>query len=215
MEKIKTKTLASIEEKLSLLDKDSLRYQILEIAKGFKTSWVELGRALYTVYKDNFYKEWGFSAFEVYTAKELGIRKQTALKLLRSYYFLEKEEPEYLAPHYQKEAQPLNLASFEAVDLLRKAKKKISEEEYQKIKERIFKEGKEAVEVRRELTSLIKEREELLPEEAYRKKRLALLKRFLGTLKGIREEAELLKILPNPLLKQIQEVIKKVEEQIS
>ena len=83
-----TKSLQNIEEKMKGLDENSLRYHILESAKSFKTSWVELGRSLYSVWKDKLYKEWGYSTMDAYTGKEIGIRKQTAMKLLKSYYFL-------------------------------------------------------------------------------------------------------------------------------
>ena len=85
---MKTKSIDRLEEKMKGLDSESLRYHILESAKNFKSSWVNLGQGLYSVWKDKLYKEWGYSTFESFSAKELGIRKQTALKLLRSYYFL-------------------------------------------------------------------------------------------------------------------------------
>ncbi|MDD5595453.1 MAG: hypothetical protein PHY94_04300, partial [Candidatus Omnitrophica bacterium] len=98
----KSKSLENIEEKMGQLDENSFRYHVLENAKGFKSSWIELGRSLYTVLKDKLYKEWGYGSFDIYTVKEIGIRKQTAMKLLRSYYFLEKEEPAYLKSDYMQ-----------------------------------------------------------------------------------------------------------------
>ena len=124
MDGTKTKSLKNIEEKMEGLDSGSLRYHILESAKNFKCSWIELGRSLYSVYKDKMYKEWGYVNFDVYVSREIGIRKQTALKLLKSYYFLEKEEPQYLKADFTQAQEPAQIPSYEAVDVLRQAKNK-------------------------------------------------------------------------------------------
>ena len=202
----KPKSIQNIEDKMISLDAGSLRYHVLESAKNFKTSWIELGRSLYSVWKDKLYKEWGFTTFDAYSAKEIGIKKPTAMKLLRSYYFLEKEEPSYLN----------KLPSCEAVDLLRKAKDKktLDAQDYSKLKKEIFEEGKDVQAVKRDLTSLIRQREELEPEEAYKKRRTATLRRFVASLKALKQEAEISKLLPAQLIREAQELIRKIEEQI-
>lgn len=217
MEEHKTKSLRAIEDKMASLNVSSLRYHVLESAKNFKSSWIELGRSLYSVYKDRLYKEWGFTTFDAYTAKEIGVKKPTAMKLLRSYYFLEKEEPAYLEKDYTKSLDTAKLPSYEAVDLLRKAKDKktLDQEDYSKLKKEIFEDGKDTQQVKRDLTALIRQREELEPEEAYRKKRVAILRRFLGSLKALKQEAEVLKLLPVQLIKEAEELIKKIEAQIN
>ena len=136
MEEHKPKSLKNIEDKMAALEEGSLRYHVLESAKNFKSSWIELGRSLYSVYKDKLYKEWGYSTFDAYTLKEIGIKKPTAMKLLRSYYFLEKEEPAYLKKDYTETADTAKLPSYEAIDLLRKAKdkKSLGEDDYTKLK---------------------------------------------------------------------------------
>ncbi|MCX5707128.1 MAG: hypothetical protein NTW13_05710 [Candidatus Omnitrophica bacterium] len=213
----KTKSIRSIEEKMQGLDSSSLRYHILESAKNFKTSWIELGRSLYSVFKDKLYKEWGYATFDAYSIKEIGIRKQTAMKLLKSYYFLEKEEPQYLSRDYAESTQAAKLPGYEAVDLLRKAKykKTIDAKDYANFKKDIFEEGKEFSQLKRDLTSLIRQREELEPEEAYKKKRLATLRRFLGTLRALKQEAEVSKLLPAAIIKEAQELIKKLEAELA
>lgn len=212
----KPKSIQNIEDKMVSLDSSSLRYHVLESAKNFKTSWIELGRSLYSVWKDKMYKEWGFGTFDAYTAKEIGIKKPTAMKLLRSYYFLEKEEPAYLKSDYAKEADTAKLPSYEAVDLLRKAKDKktLVPEDYSKLKKDIFDGGKDVQAVKRDLTSLIRQREELDPDEAYKNRRVSTLKRFIGSLKSLKQEAEISKLLPAQLIKEVQELIKKIEEEI-
>jgi len=212
----KSKSLQNIEEKMGSLEVNSLRYHVLESAKNFKTSWIELGRSLYSVWKDKLYKDWGFATFDSYTAKEIGIKKPTAMKLLRSYYFLEKEEPAYLRDDYKEEADTAKLPGYEAVDLLRKAKDKktLDAQDYSQLKKEIFEDGKDIQAVKRDLTSLIRQREELEPEEAYQKRRRATLRRFIGSLKALKQEAEISKLLPAQLIKEAQELIKKIEEQI-
>jgi len=65
-----------------------LRGQLVDLAKNFKTSWVQLGQALYPVWKDKLFFGWGHDKFEQYTQKELGLKKTTALKLLKTYFFV-------------------------------------------------------------------------------------------------------------------------------
>ncbi len=212
----KPKSLRNIEEKMASLEEDSLRYHVLENAKNFKSSWLELGRSLYGVFKDRLYKEWGYGTFDAYSLKEIGIKKLTAMKLLRSYYFLEKEEPGYLKKEHVDKANAANLPSYEAVDLLRraKAKKAIDEDSYAKLKNDVLEEGKDLRDVRKSLTSLMRQREEIDPEDAYNRKRESTLKRFLGNLKGLKREAEIGKVLPFSLVKEIQGLIDKIEEEL-
>lgn len=198
------------------LDAGSLRYHVLENAKDFKRSWIELGRSLYAVWKDKLYKEWGYSAFDIYVAREIGIRKQTAMKLLKSYYFLEKEEPEYLKPEYAQASEPARLPGYESIDVLRRAKanRSLDEEAYGNLKKEVFEEGRDAQQVKKELTSIIRQRQELAPQQAYEKRKATTLRRLLGSLKSIGQEARVLKLLSVPLLKELDALAKRIEEEI-
>jgi len=184
-----------------------IRQAVLQHAKNFKSSWVELGRALYTVWKDKLYKDWGYNDFDAYTSKEIRIRKQTALKLLRSYYFLEKEEPRLLT-----KAAP----AYESVDLLRRAsiKKELDKSDYADLKKKLFESGKDASEVKKDLTALIRQRQELEPEEAWKKKRTAVIKRLLGTLKALKTELRATKMLPEQVIKETEKLIDRLESEI-
>jgi hypothetical protein len=216
MPPLKTRSLRDIEEKIQGLDESSMRRHVLEAARDFKSSWIELGRSLYAVWKDKLYKEWGFAKFESYTAKEIGIRKNTAMKLLRSYYFLEKEEPRYLEGSFVGEASPAVVPTYEAVDMLRLArnKKALDKSDYAHLKKELFEKGRDWREVRKDLTSLIRERQELAPEEAYQKRKSATVKRFLSTLKALKKEIELSKLLPATLIKDAQNLIERLEDQV-
>jgi hypothetical protein len=216
MEEAKTKSLKAIEEKMESLDVNSLRYHILESAKNFKCSWIELGRSLYSVYKDKMYKEWGYVNFDVYVCREIGIRKQTAMKLLKSYYFLEKEEPQYLKTDYANSVKPVNIPSYESVDILRQArnKKSLDEDDYRNLKKEIFEKGKDAVEVKKNLGVIIRQRQELDTEEIQEKRRRSTLKRLLGQLRLLKTEVETLKILSVPLVKDLDTLIKNIDLEI-
>jgi hypothetical protein len=221
MTRLSTKALAGIEKRLEDIDEGSMRHKILQSAKNFKVSWIELGQSLYTVYRDKLYREWGYTTFEAYTAKEIGVKKTTALKLLKSYYFLEKEEPAYLQKEQVSAAstEPSDVASvpnYESVNLLRLAKNKkaLDEDEYRDLKKQIFESGKDAGEVRKSLTSMMRQREELEPEEARRKKKTAVLKRLVSTLRTLKTDIEHSKMLPMSLLKETVSLIAKIEAQI-
>ena len=217
MEELKTRAIRGIEKKMDTVEGDPFRYHVLERAKNFKTSWIELGRALYTVSKEKRYRQWGYGTLEAYAAKEIGLRKETVLKLLRSYYFLEKEEPVYLQQNYLETAKPAAVPSYEAVDVLRlaKGKKTLDEAEYNTLKKEVFEKGSDVREVRRDLTAMIRRRQELDPEEAREKRRTGTLRRFIGTLKALKQELELARFAPPALVKDASNLIKKLEAHIA
>lgn len=210
------KSVEKIEQKMRDMDENSLRRQILEKVKNFKVSWMSLGQALYSAWKDKLYKEWGYLTFEAYTAKEIGIKRQTAMKLLRSYYFLEKEEPGYLEKDYSKSEDAVSIPSCEAVNVLRLARnrKTLDADDYTLLKKKVFEKGRDAREIKKDLTAMIRDREELEPEEARTKKKITVLKRLLGALRTVKRDMELLKIIPAALIKETDSLIKKIEFEI-
>jgi len=213
---IKLKSIEKLEERIQRSGDDPLRREVLESAKLFKTSWIELGRCLYMIYKDKKYKQWGYNEFENYTSKEIGIRKETSLKLLRSYFFLEKEEPDYLRSQSRKDAPAGNIPTYEAVDVLRQAKSKkfLDEEEYEHLKSQIFDKGKDGRQVKKDLSALIRAREELEPEEAWEKKRITVLKRLLGVLRSLKDQAKNSKLVSIQIIKEAESLIHKLELEI-
>ncbi len=216
MRNLRTKGIEQLDEKIQQSSDDPLRKEVLESAKYFKTSWIKLGRCLYTVWKDKKYKEWGFNKFDNYTSKEIGIRKETSMKLLRSYFFLEKEEPDYLRSQYREDASAQNLPTYETVDVLRlaKNKKELDDQEYKHFKSQIFEKGKDGREVKKDLTALIRSRQELEPEEAWEKKRESALKRMLSVLKSLSEEAKSSKLVSAQLIKDTESLIHKMESEL-
>lgn len=217
MTRIATRSLEGISRRMEALEEDSIRYQVLRSAKNFKTSWIDLGQALYAVWKDRMYKEWGYLTFEAYTSKEIGIRKLTAMKLLKSYYFLEKEEPAYLNKDYAESADAKCVPGYESVNLLRLAKSKamLDREDYARLKKGVFEDGKDAPAMKKDLTFLMKQRQELEPEEARKKRRVATIKRLLTALKTLRRDIEASKMLPAAILREASSLINKIESEIA
>ncbi len=120
-------------EKIMLeLDPNSERYQVLDTAKRFKSSWVELGDKLLQVSSTSRFREWGYASFDEYCAHEIRIKKVTADKLTLAYRYMERQEPELLAR--REELKPL--PDYRTVDLLRRAReeKSFSDEEYAELR---------------------------------------------------------------------------------
>jgi hypothetical protein len=216
VDRYKTKSLGAIEEKMAGVDEGSFRYKILSSAKSFKTSWIDLGQSLYSVWKDKLFKDWGFLTFDAYTSKEIGIRKNTALKLLKTYYFLEKEEPHLLDKGYVETKDACEVPSYEAVDVLRLAKKKqmLDEDDYRRFRKDVLEKGRDVREVKKDLTALMRRRQELEPDEARKKRREATIKRLLATLRSLKTEIEATKVLPSDVLKQTKMLIDRIEAEI-
>jgi hypothetical protein len=213
MQNIKTRSIRALEEKISVLDDKGIRRGVLESAKSFKTSWISFGQALYLVWRDKLYKEWGYERFETYTAKEIGIRKQTAIKLLRSYSFLEKEDPLYLKKDYNDETDTALVPTYESVDVLRLAhnKKLLDKEDYARIKRSVLEMGKDPGAAKKDLTMLIRQREELAPDRVWQKKRETLIRRFLSTLKSLVSQARSSSVLSPEVIDDTQKVIDRIE----
>ena len=216
MPRLTTKTLEKIEDRMREIEEGSLRHRILQSAKSFKTSWIELGQSLYTAWKDKLYKDWGYLTFDAYAAKEIGIRKQTALKLLKSYYFLEKEEPAFLKKDHTDTASTSKIPTYESVNVLRQAKnrKSIDEKDYTRLRKEVLELGKDDRDVKKDLTSLMRERKEAEPEEARENRRMAVVKRLLGTLKTLKAELEASRMVPASIIKETSGLISKIESQV-
>ena len=105
-----------MESRLEELPEGSTRRRVLECARRFKSSWVELGRMLSQVRRDELWRDWGYRDFDAYCGKELFIRKATADKLTMSYGFIERHEPA-LAREGAAKAAP----SFEVIEVLSRA----------------------------------------------------------------------------------------------
>ncbi|WP_305044772.1 hypothetical protein [Geoalkalibacter sp.] len=134
----KSKAEQHIEQIMRHIEPGSERYQALDCAKRFKSSWVDLGERLVTVRNRGLYRDWGYADFDEYCAREIRLRKATAEKLLLAYHFLENNEPQILAR--KQELRPL--PDFRAVDLLRQAQeeKHFPDEQYAQLRKAVVEE---------------------------------------------------------------------------
>ncbi|MCG3177100.1 MAG: hypothetical protein MOGMAGMI_02066 [Candidatus Omnitrophica bacterium] len=209
----KSKAIQNIEERMERLDPASFRYRTLEAARAFKTSWIELGQFLYTVYKDKLYREWQYLTFEAYCAKEVGIKQPTALKLLKSYQFLEHEEPEFLREENISERKPDRIPSFESVNALRllKNRPEVSAKQYEDVRDDVLEEAKEDGEVKKKIRYILKTSSRKSPEEEKQDKKEQALKRLLAGLQTAKTEFDLYEY-PAKVRKKIDELIEVLED---
>lgn len=193
-----------------------LRSQIRHYSKSFKTSWVNLGQALYSVWRDKLFYVWGYDKFEYYVEQEVGLPKQLSLKLLKNYFFLEQEEPEYLKKEFADGREPLKVPGVEAVNVLRLAKqnKELMRNDYVRLKRDVFEKGKDAAALRQDLTALMKERKPVDPEEERDKRNMAAIRRLHNALDIFQKDMEALKLIPDEILTEAKALKDKLEKQL-
>lgn len=192
-----------------------LRNQILDYSKNFKTSWVNLGQALYSVYRDKLYYAWGYDKFEYYTEQEVGLQKQMSLKLLKTYCFLESEEPAYLEKEFSATREAAQVPGYEAVNVLRlaKQKKELLGDDYVKLRKDVFDKGKDASVVRKDLVAMMKERKPIDPEEERDKRNEASIRRLYNALDSFKKDMEVLKLIPDNIIDEANDLMSKLEGQ--
>ena len=209
----KTKSIHQLEERMEHLKPDSLRYKILDSAKSFKSSWIELGQYLFSVYKDKLYKDWGYLVFESYCAKEIGIRQATAMKLLKSYSFLERQEPQFLKKEALEDRKPSEIPSYESVNALRLAKQsdKLSDSDYESLREEVLDDVKEESEVKKKIKYILKSQASATTPDQTENRKEALTQKFLSQLRATRNEFGLLS-MPTKILNQIDTLVDLLED---
>jgi hypothetical protein len=128
-----SKAAKAISEKMSQIEPGTPRYEALEIARRFKTSWVELGGTLAGVRRKKLYEQWGFPSFEAYCKDEIRIKPRTAAKLTASFSFLKEQEPAVL----RRDGLERPIPDMAAVDVLRRAREdeQVGDDQYRRIKE--------------------------------------------------------------------------------
>lgn len=195
---------------------EELREKTVEIAKKHKASWIQLGQHLFSIYKNKLYKEWGYQAFETYCQKELSIREATASKLIKSYSFLEREEPRIVKPDFTEEEAPRKIPDYEAVNVLRLAKnnKNIPTNEFAELRNDVLNEGKEVKEVRAQVKKILETHAPKETPEMKDQKRNSVLRRLIGFLNGAKTQLEEGDLVPDYLLKQIDALAQKLSDQL-
>jgi hypothetical protein len=85
-------------ERLRRQGADPLRLQLLERARRFKRSWIEMAEALCELRSTRAHEAWGFKDLYDYCDKELFIKRATVDKLLVSFGVVQRHAPTLLAP---------------------------------------------------------------------------------------------------------------------
>ena len=193
---------------------DALRADLAEHAKSFKISWVFLGQGLYAVWRDKLFHGWGFERFEDYAAAELGIKKPLAMKLVKTYFFVEQEEPAYLKKDFSEAREATVVPGYESLDVLRLARRnsQVNREDYVKLRKQVFEKGRDASAVRKDLTAIIKERKQVNPDEEREARQQASIKRFVNALKSFQKDIETLRLVEHDIAEEAQHLLAKLEE---
>jgi len=203
-----------LEKKKNDINAEALRMELTEYAKDFKVSWVHLGQGLYSVWRDKLYHSWGYEKFEDYVIRDLGLKKPMALKLVKTYFFVEQEEPAYLKKEFSEAREASIVPSYESLDVLRLARKSkgLTREDYVKLRKDVFEKGKDSSLVRKDLTAMIKERKQVDPDEEREMRHQASVKRFLNALKSFKKDMDTLKLIESNIVDEAEELLKKLEE---
>lgn len=193
-----------IETIMEKLEPGSDRYEVLEKAKRFKSSWVELGEKLLQVSTKGNFREWGYQNFEEYCVREIRIKRGTAEKLTMAYRFMEKEEPRLLSA--REELKPL--PDYRSIDLLRKAKeeKGFSEKEYGDLRKSVVEEERSHPTVLKKYKEVATLREEVNPLTPL-KASISAARRLESTLRGLIDP-------PALYLQQVGEMMVHLEEEL-
>ncbi len=171
---------------------ERFRESVRQAARRFKSTWFELAGLLVKVRGETLFEGWGYESFESYCWKELRIRRQTALKLTRSYSFLDKHEPKRTAA----DAAAMGAPAFEVVDVLAEAEARgqLSGEDYRAVRDAIWDPDRPAAELKRELAARfprpVFDREDALSRLARTARKLANeLHATPGMQRAIRDQA--------------------------
>ena len=203
-------------KKFDNLNSQEIRALVQESTKEFKTAWLKLSQALYTVKRDKLYEYWGYENFDRYLESEVGIRKAMGNRLVKTYAFVEQQEPQCLHANFGDDRDAVSVPEFEAVNVLRMARenKDLTKQDYQGIRKDVMEKGKNAVLVRKDLTALIKERKQVDPDEEREKRNAAALKRFVNAVRAFHKDASVLKLLPARIVTKAAELLVDLESEI-
>ena len=114
---------------------------LLERARRFKRTWIELAEVLVRAREGEGWARWGFRSFDDYCARELHLKRETADKLTGSYAFLRRAAPEVL----ERSGREAPIPSYQAVDFWRRAEEESEapRETVDEIRRQVLDEGTE------------------------------------------------------------------------
>lgn len=194
----------ALAQKAAQVAPGSFRHTVLSSAKRFKATWAELGKLLVKVRDEALFEQWGYDSFETYCLKELHIRKQTALKLVRSFSFLAKHEPQEVEREDFQERVP----AFEVVEVLAQAEERgqLTPKEYEDVRASIWNPERPTAELRREVAERFPRP---APEPAGES---VQLRRLAATARKLANELAQVRKVPNAVSERAAALAEEVEE---
>ncbi len=144
----RTQVEADLERKIAASGDDEVRRTVLERARVFKSSWVDLGEILSLLARNQQYKAWGYKSLTEYCLKELHIREATVHKLVGNFNFLSSHEPKML-----EHDNIVRLPDPESLRVLARAKEeqKLDDEAWSRLKEGAMNHGYTAATLHRKI----------------------------------------------------------------
>jgi hypothetical protein len=109
--------LDALAEKLERSGDDPRRLDLVQRARRFKRSWIELAEGLIALRQSQDYSQWGYGDLHEYCNKELSIRSATVDKLLVSFSTVQRHAPEVL----QRDGVQREVPSLDAIDYFNRA----------------------------------------------------------------------------------------------
>jgi hypothetical protein len=138
----RTRTEAELDRAIDAHAEDAERVLVLERARRFKRTWIELAEALVTVRDGETYLRWGYGSFDEYVTRELKLKRSTVDKLCASYGFLRANAPKLVrADDGDDFERPV--PSWQAVDFIARAEERgaATAEVMDEMKRAAFEEG--------------------------------------------------------------------------
>lgn len=189
-----TKVDRSLSAAESRYQGDPVRAELLARTRRFKSSWIELAEVLTACQKAQQFARWGFASFEEYYRKELHLKQATVNKLIGSYSFLRRSEPEVL----RRDGITHPFPSIEGVGFLRRAVAAaedggVTPELLSEVRRAVIDEGAQLGKVTKQFGELIFPKPAKAPEEQQRLCRVEVLRlaeRLKDLLHDLREVPE-------------------------
>jgi hypothetical protein len=130
-----------MEEAIQAHADDPERVLVLERAKRFKRTWIELAEVLVKAREGEAWTRWGFRSFDDYCGRELRLKRGTVDKLCASYGFLRANAPRLLRDEPDDVVRPV--PSWQAVDFVARAEERgaLDDQTLGEMKRAVFDEG--------------------------------------------------------------------------
>lgn len=210
------------EEKVSELKKmnnptsQELRSLVKGGVKNLKTQWIQAAQTMYSIHRDKLFEYWGYERFDHYIKAELGVKKSLAMKMIKTYIFLENHEPHVLKPEFYVLLDTDKIPDMDTISVLRtiRFKDKVSKEEYQYFRSMVFEKAVSASDLRLAFKNMMDKKKVENPEEVREiEKRRAFL-HIRKALHVFRSRAKTMKWCGLDLIKKAEELFNELNQEI-